>query len=134
MQWLLNMNIQFRNIQFTELVYQVTTEKQDVTKSLHTSFDIKSIFPDEAHRRFNIEFIIELKNDLFHLKVKSIAHFTTEDPIDDAFKQSSFVKANAPAIAFPYVRAFISNLTLNSGYNPIVLPAVNFIKLAEKRA
>ena len=44
----------------------------------------------------------------------------------------SKTKANAPAIAFPYVRVFISNITLNAGYNPIVLPSFNFIKLAEE--
>lgn len=32
---------------------------------------------------------------------------------------------NAPAIMFPYVRAYVSNLTGLSGISPIVMPTIN---------
>lgn len=40
-----------------------------------------------------------------------------------------FAKANAPAIIFPTLRAWISNITLSAGYPPIMLPLVNFNKV-----
>ena len=50
--------------------------------------------------------------------------------ITEDFKLSSFPKINAPAIAFPYLRAFVSNLTLQSGLEPVILPSINFVQLA----
>lgn len=40
-----------------------------------------------------------------------------------------FAKANAPAIVFPTLRAWVSNITLSAGYPPIMLPLINFQKL-----
>ena len=73
------------------------------------------------------------KNSNASLMGKAIAHFSTNIEITTEFKHSSFIKVNAPAIAFPYVRVFISNMTLNAGYNPVVLPSFNFIKLSEEK-
>ena len=53
-----------------------------------------------------------------------------DEKITEDFKLSSFSKINAPAIAFPYLRAFVSNLTLQSGLEPVILPSINFVQLA----
>lgn len=129
------MQIKFNNIQFTELDYKVETFDKKVTHELETSLSIVSMFYDDNKKSFAIVFNITLqsKSNEFKLKLKSIAHFSTQNDIDDEFKNSLFVDANAPAIAFPYVRTFISNLTLNSGYDPIVLPSFNFLQLAEEK-
>lgn len=58
--------------------------------------------------------------------------FKIDEDISEEFKLSNFPKINAPAIAFPYLRAFVSNLTLQSGFEPIILPSINFVKLAEE--
>jgi preprotein translocase subunit SecB len=55
------------------------------------------------------------------------AIFKTQNPIDEDFRTSSFVKINAPAIAFPFLRSFITTITVNAGYNAIILPSVNFL-------
>jgi len=44
-----------------------------------------------------------------------------------------FVKINAPAIIFPFIREHIANLSLKSGLQPILLPPINFIKLAKEK-
>ena len=54
--------------------------------------------------------------------------FITDEEITEDFKISHFPKINAPAIAYPYLRAFVSNLTLQSGVDPAMLPTINFIK------
>ena len=43
----------------------------------------------------------------------------------DSDKLSRFLYLNAPAIMFPYLRAYISSLTALSGINPITLPTLN---------
>ncbi|MCB0566326.1 MAG: protein-export chaperone SecB [Phaeodactylibacter sp.] len=51
--------------------------------------------------------------------------------LDVKFKE--FVKINAPAIIYPYVRQHIRNLTLEAGFKqPIILPILNFVRLVEK--
>ncbi|WP_338762038.1 protein-export chaperone SecB [Bernardetia sp. ABR2-2B] len=44
----------------------------------------------------------------------------------------SFAKVNAPAIIFPFVREHLASVSMKAGINPILLPPVNFVRLAQK--
>lgn len=44
---------------------------------------------------------------------------------DDQVLLGSFMCINAPAILFPYIRSYVSNLTALSGTAPIILPTLN---------
>lgn len=44
----------------------------------------------------------------------------------------SYFYSNSIAIVFPYVRAFISTLTLQANYAPIMLPTMNLMDLNER--
>jgi len=92
-------------------------------------------FNEEYPTSFAIIFDITLENHekTFVLKVKAIAQFETDKPIDEEFKYSPFLIITAPAIAYPYLRAFISNLLLNCGYEPRWLPTLNFVAMAEDK-
>jgi preprotein translocase subunit SecB len=128
------MQIRLNHIQFTEIDYKVKTFDKEITHQLETSLSVGSSFPNDTENGFVIIFNIALqsRSKKFKLKLKAVAHFLTPDLIDDNFKNSPFIEVNAPAIAFPYVRSFISNLTLNSGFDPIILPSFNFVQLAEE--
>ena len=45
---------------------------------------------------------------------------------------NQYFYTNAPAILFPYIRAYISTLTNLSGYKPINLPTLNLTSLREE--
>ena len=64
------------------------------------------------------------------IKVSMVAHFeyrsTQKDELD------GYIAYNAPAIIFPYVRAYISSLTGLSGISPIILPTLNMEKFGKK--
>ena len=79
---------------------------------------------------FNLKISDEHEN--YFLETTYEASFITNEEIDDNFMNSNFPKINAPAIAFPYFRAFISTITQQAGFNTVVLPSVNFVKLAEE--
>lgn len=130
----MNYQIKLKHIQVTDLSLNAGSFDKGITNDLETSFAFGTGFTDGNNRSFAIFFDLTLENQEkgFLLKIKSTAHFETNKDIDDEFKVSSFVKISAPAIAFPYVRTFISNLTLNSGYEPIILPSFNFIKMSEE--
>jgi preprotein translocase subunit SecB len=83
-------------------------------------------------QEFHVTFEIEIHDEHFDLKMKAVFSFETDSAINESFKISDFPKINAPAIAFPYLRAYISNLTLQSGYEPIILPSINFVELTRE--
>ena len=65
-------------------------------------------------------------------KIEYHTVFEADGEIDDEFLDSDFAKISAPAIGFPYVRAFISNLSLQAGLPLVILPSINFIQLAHQ--
>jgi preprotein translocase subunit secB len=101
---------------------------------LNTSLEIKTnfLFNDEIDKEYIILFTGNFENELFTLNIIFGAVFGTSETIDKDFKESDFVKINSPAIAFPFLRSFISNLTLNAGLSPFILPAYNFAKIKEE--
>jgi preprotein translocase subunit secB len=58
------------------------------------------------------------------IKVSLVAHFSYKTSGDEG-QLDKYIAYNAPAIIFPYVRAYISSLTGLSGIPPIVLPTLN---------
>lgn len=85
-------------------------------------------YAEGSNREFAIifDFSTILPEQSLELELEYLAEFKTDEDISDEFKRSGFPKVNAPAIAFPYLRAFISNLLLSGGHNPVLLPSINF--------
>lgn len=83
--------------------------------------------------QFHLELGVEVKEEhnKFHIRVNTISVFEF-DPSDDftQFKEDYFL-TNAPAIVFPYIRAYISTLTTQSGLFTVQLPTLNLASLAE---
>lgn len=122
------MNIQLLHTQVDKLKlnsFEIQEEKKE--NSFDMDFDI--IYAKDKDV-FSIVFKIEIMNyEEFELSFNYEAIFKTDSEITDDFTKSSFPSVNAPAIAFPFVRAFVSSLTLNSGYKPVILPSINFTSL-----
>jgi len=66
-------------------------------------------------------------NNAMHIEVKSEGYFEFEKDITDD-ERKVFFNTSAPAILFPYIRAYISALTSLSGINPVILPTLNLSK------
>ncbi|MQR01651.1 protein-export chaperone SecB [Glaciimonas soli] len=58
----------------------------------------------------------------FEVKNEKVAEFI----VTDETLQDTFMQVNAPAIAYPFLRAFVATVCTNSGLNPLMLPPVNF--------
>ena len=52
--------------------------------------------------------------------------FYTDEIISEEFQSSPFAMINSPAIAYPFLRAYISTLLTLSGLESVVLPTINF--------
>jgi preprotein translocase subunit SecB len=83
--------------------------------------------------QFHLELNIEVKEESnkFNIKLSGIAVFEFAPEADIEKYTSSLFVVNAPAIAFPYLRAYITNLTAQSGLFTITLPTFNLTGLAE---
>lgn len=126
------MRIQLENWKVVSLDFN--ERETPLEKDGTNSFDLKmeNLFPEVDNQTFAVRFILYVSDLRFELNVTAIFYFKIDEPISEKFKLSDFPKVNSPAIAFPYLRTFISNLTLNSGYDPVILPSINFVKLAKE--
>jgi len=101
----------------------------------------------ETPQQFTINFfpvgIIEENNSVFKLKLgvkiedkKKVLQIEVDAEADYFFDKEiskkqldNFFYVNAPALLFPYIRAYISTLTNLSGIKPITLPTLNLTEL-----
>ncbi|MDB9138930.1 protein-export chaperone SecB [Parabacteroides distasonis] len=127
------MNIQLKEWKVKNLSFKIN-DIQIEKKTKKNSFNLSMghFFSEENSKEFGIGFRINIKDEEFNILMEMVFLFELDEDVDEKFKQSDFLTINAPAIAFPYVRSYISNLTLQSGFSPIILPSVNFVKLAKK--
>nr|WP_181717008.1 protein-export chaperone SecB [Psychrobacter sp.]QJS05581.1 hypothetical protein [Psychrobacter sp.] len=98
------------------------------------SISYEAVFPEDDKNIFFIHFNIAInKADEDHgnfgnLEIDFLARFSHEIEITEKFKDSHFPRVNAPAIAYPFLRAFVNNLFVNAGYETVLLPTYNFTK------
>jgi preprotein translocase subunit SecB len=72
------------------------------------------------------------KEEIYDLTLEYHTVFECSMSITEDFLNSDFVKISAPAIGFPYLRAFISTLSVQGGLPPIILPSINFIQFSKE--
>lgn len=97
-------------------------------------FNFEPIFDEQDKHLFSIIFHMKMYIDCeVELEFDYKADFKNSEEITNDFRASHFVKVNAPAIAYPFLRSFVANILLQSGYDPIILPAVNFVKLSSSK-
>jgi len=88
---------------------------------------------NEQEQIFMLELEIEVKDikDTFEAKVKILSWFEFDNKIKKDNLNKYFYQ-NAPAIIFPYIRAYISSLTALSGLPAINLPLMNMLALGKE--
>lgn len=87
----------------------------------------------KALNQFHLELAVEIKEatNKFHININAVAIYEFDAGANlEQYKTGYFV-LNAPAIAFPYIRAYISTLTTQSGLFTITLPTFNLTGIGE---
>lgn len=109
----------------------------DMENETDFSFDFNPVFDDnlEFANKFLVAYFGEMRSykEQFECKVVYIAEFEVDEPITSDFLKGNFALINAPAIGYPYFRAFYSNFLLNAGYEPKILPTINFVQLRDDK-
>jgi preprotein translocase subunit SecB len=104
----------------------------DISQEYNILLNFEPVFyPDEKKNKdFALDFSIKIDSTdgIVSIDLSALAYFSTSEIITEEFKKSDWVTINAPAIAFPFLRSYVSTITLNSGVSPIILPAFNFTR------
>ena len=120
---------QFRFLDFkvVKSIYQIDTQKFKQGGKLDVNFKFPTDldYAQEKLISFPMEVLIENEDKSLRIQVGIIGIFESDV---DITKEKSFVEVSAPAIIFPYIRAYVSNLTSMSGIQPILLPTYNMTK------
>lgn len=98
-----------------------------------TTFDFEKHFSDSEKTNFAITFSLNINTPDCHLDLVFASFFIAEDDIEEKDYESQFYTVNAPAIAYPFLRAYVANLFISSGFPTVMLPTINFVKLAEDK-
>lgn len=67
----------------------------------------------------------------FNIEIEAEAEYNFKEEVSIEIL-NNFFYINAPALLFPYIRAYISTLTNLSGFEPINLPTLDMTKLGEE--
>ena len=103
--------------------------KKDRTSDFNINFDPSGNHYSKTNTFklfLNVKVINSLKELLIEIKTESTFQFS--DNLPNLMK---FFTINAPAIIFPYIRSFISSLSVQSGHKPIIIPTLNLSGLAK---
>jgi preprotein translocase subunit SecB len=93
------------------------------------------ILRDEANPNLTT---VRFRIDAYHseagmsLKADYDCLFETNFDLNPDVDPEKIFKINAAAIAFPYFRAYITQITLLSGFPPLILPTINFSSTASE--
>ncbi|NWK80324.1 protein-export chaperone SecB [Aquitalea sp. LB_tupeE] len=91
------------------------------------NFSVESKFNPEMSNQFQIAFEISMPIEAKEFRGTFIANFVASETVNAEWVETSgFANVNSPAIAYPFLRASIATILLNAGYEPPLLPAVNF--------
>ena len=126
---------QLESINLIESFFKREPEISYESDEFSSNIDIKSGYNIEDNKllvMLEIEFYagIPEKKQII-ISVKMLGVFKQLDT--EGISIDKFAKINAPAIIFPFIREHIATLSLKAGIYPILLPPINFVKLAEEK-
>lgn len=103
-------------------------DKNNVTLSPRLTRKIKAIGENQYIVGLEMSLLNETgKESLpFFIEVELAGKFEVQPNYADS---EVLINQNAVAILFPYLRALVSNLTVNANISPLILPIVNISKI-----
>jgi len=120
--------LKFHGVDFINIKFN-STQQYDGQTGIDLNIDPKVFYPENNELFFRIFMEVSIVcNNFFELNLVGLGNFEFDKEFDDIELKKTFVNANAPAIMFPYVRAFITSISSNLGNvtGPLVLPTQFF--------
>ncbi len=123
--------IQFHGINIVNVKVNVLQPPRDDEDGQNIELNLDArLFPIEAgSRQFRIWMEVEVQvPDFWLVKIAGLGVFELNDDVTPE-EMRNLINVNAPAIMFPYFRAFVSTLAANCGGSlpPLMLPPQMFV-------
>jgi preprotein translocase subunit SecB len=125
--------IQLKNVVVHEVNFLVnpaiSSSPDEIQADLRYTANHNIGIPEDSGLSFIVMFEVRVSSEALgavNLFVRAYAEFTSATPVDKVFADSSLVRRNAPAIAFPFIRSYIHTITIHSGMPGILLPTMSF--------
>ena len=100
-------------------------------REFQVGFDLKGkIYKEKNLFELFLDVQISEATGPFSAEIKSLGKFHFDKKLEMR-ELSNYFYINAPAILFPYIRAYISSLTALSGGETVTLPTINLTALGE---
>lgn len=118
--------LKFINFEITKVLFD-RGDKINIDAEFEVNIQHITQINEKNNNFFRSVFIINIKgkNNSFSLQVQALGNFEILGKIPKEVKEN-YLSISSPSIVYPYVRAYISNITLQSGMNPITIPPMNF--------
>jgi len=129
-------NIQIENISTISVSFSLN-ENFKPTEKVEFSFSVTVSSSDHEEKKI-VDVIVSTPDEdsagnvPFFFSVTGRGVFLLSESVTDE-EGDRLANINCPAIIFPYVREQIADLTRRSGFPPLHLPSVNFIKMHEEK-
>ena len=117
-------NFQFKGFSIKKSLMEINGETNE--ENLSVKFKAGGVL-NKKEENFLLQLEIILDGETVNINIVSEGYFVYENMEEDLL--SGFLFLNAPAILFPYLRAYISTLTNLSGIAPLTLPTLNLTSL-----
>lgn len=122
-------DFKFISYRITEAIFKVERDA-DVAKDFLININLNAVTPPHASiPTLSLVTKIRDKNDKMNINIALTGWFKMEG--GDKNTLNKFLAFNAPAILFPYVRAYVSSMTAQAGMQPVVLPTINLRSIGE---
>lgn len=103
----------------------VTNPEEEASQNLNVEFEqVIGVNEDGHDMRLEMTANINDENNALVIKIKVQGFFEFDSNLKPEEKDI-FFRTSAPAILFPYVRAYITTLSSLSGVKPVILPTLN---------
>ena len=123
----MNKKVEKARFRFVEYLFQETSIKltgEDIGDDVEFGIEPNGIF-EEDNKMFILTLNVLVKDKKSSLEVKMTVTGKFEYETNDIQELVPYLGFNAPAIMFPYIRAYITNITALGGMSPIILPTIN---------
>jgi len=110
----------------------IELKSAEIGENFSISFDSKGIVNKaESTFQLNLSAYVKDKEDTINIEVDIVSFFVFDSQIEKGQLDKMFFM-NAPAIIFPYLRSYITTLTVLSGIDPVILPTLNLSALGKE--
>lgn len=140
MDELIKAMISFEGYKVIKIDYKINQDFSETTEpvSNDVDFNIKfAVNSEESKAVVELAAIVnnnyQQNNKPLYLNVVIIGIYSFQSSLEDD-KLKTLLETNAVAILFPYLRAIISQITVNCGIPPILLPTLNIVEFLKKKS